>query len=116
MSVCEPAILRANPVKINLTSTILHANPVKINLPVQFYVPTQSKYIASKNTHSLAGYDALRVMGKLRKVEGVRGGCEEGEEGGREGVLCDRVPDDGMRSDGEASDRAEEDSPSAQVS
>ena len=96
-------ILCADSVKINSASTLLHADPVKINS-------------ASKNTHLLAGYDALRVMGKLRKVEGVRGGCEEGEEGGREGVLCDRVPDDGMRSDGEASDRAEEDSPSAQVS
>ena len=33
----------------------------------------------------------------------------------RGGVACERVSEDGMRSDGEGSDRAEEEAPSPQV-
>ena len=59
-----------------------------------------------------AGYEALRSRGKLKERR------EEGEgegEGVREREVCDRVPEDGMRSDGETSDRTEEERPSAQV-
>ncbi|CAI8027798.1 Protein O-GlcNAcase [Geodia barretti] len=52
------------------------------------------------------GYDALRGMGKLKGRDGG-GGEEVGGRGG--GVSCDRVSEDGMRSDGETSDRNEED-------
>ena len=40
---------------------------------------------------------------------------ESGEGGEKEGVMCDRVPEDGMRSDGETSDRTEEEHSSAHV-
>ena len=61
---------------------------------------------------STSGYEALRSMGRLKEGEGG----EEGEEGGRGGgVLCERVPEDGMRSDGETSEKTEEDPISAQV-
>ena len=60
-----------------------------------------------------SGYKALRGIGKLKERDGGGGG-EEGDRGG--GVSCDRVPEDGMRSDGETSDRNEEDPISAQVS
>ena len=56
----------------------------------------------------IAGYEALRSMG-LVKEEG------EGEGGEREKVICDRVPEDGMRSDGETSDRTEEENSTAHV-
>ena len=60
-----------------------------------------------------SGYDALRGMGKLKGRDGG-GGEEVGGRGG--GVSCDRVSEDGMRSDGETSDRNEEDPISPQVS
>ena len=61
-----------------------------------------------------SGYEALRSMGKLKEGEGGDGDGE-GEGGERGGVVCDRVSEDGMRSDGEASDPAEDDHPSPQV-
>ena len=60
----------------------------------------------------LIGYETLCSMGKLKAVSE---GGEGGDVGEREDVLCDRVPEDGMRSDGETSDRTEDDRPSAQV-
>ena len=57
-------------------------------------------------------------MGKLKAEEETeRGGVGgEGEEGRvRGGVACERISEDGMRSDGEGSDRAEEEAPSPQV-
>ena len=60
-----------------------------------------------------SGFEVLRGMGKLKEREE---GEEEGEGGEREGVMCDRVPEDGMRSDGETSDRTEEEHMSLQVS
>ena len=62
--------------------------------------------------HVLIGYETLCSMGKLKAVSE---GGEGGDVGEREDVLCDRVPEDGMRSDGETSDRTEEERSSAQV-
>ena len=52
-------------------------------------------------------------MGKLK---GRRGESDEVESVKENDVICDRVSEDGMKSDGETSDRTEEERPSTQVS